>query len=231
MSMTQAAPSRGKMSKTALVAAISGALVLSACTDPGSLDPNTDPNKNATGGAIAGAIVGAGVGAITGGGNTVRNAAIGAAAGAIVGAGVGSILDQQAADIRQSLANDGITVVNTGSQLVVTLPEDITFDTGSSAIRPSLQSDLQKLAANFVEYENSDLQIIGHTDNVGDADYNQTLSEQRAGTVSAVLINGGVAPNRIRTIGQGENAPLASNLTPEGRAQNRRVEIIVVPKS
>lgn len=231
MSMTQAAPSRGMMSKTALVAVLSGALVLSACTDPGSLDPNTDPNRNATSGSIAGAIVGAGIGAIAGGGNTVRNAAIGAAAGAIVGAGVGSILDQQAADIRQSLANDGITVVNTGSQLVVTLPQDITFDTGSAAIRPSLQSDLQKLAANFVKYENSNLQVIGHTDNVGDADYNQTLSEQRAGAVSAVLINGGVGANRIRTLGQGENAPLASNLTPEGRAQNRRVEIVVVPKS
>lgn len=201
MPMTQSVPSRGLMSKTALIALVSGALVLSACTNPASLDPNTDPNKNANSGAVAGALVGAGVGAILGGGNTVRNAAIGAAAGAIVGAGVGSILDQQAADIRQSLANDGITVVNTGSQLVVTLPQDITFDTGSSAIRPSLQSDLQKLAANFVKYENSNIQVTGHTDNVGEADYNQTLSEQRAGAVSAVLINGGVGANRISVSG------------------------------
>lgn len=231
MSTLPAAPIRSRMSKTALIAVTSGALVLSACTDPASLDPSTNPNKNATSGSIAGAIVGAGVGAIAGGGDTLKNAALGAAAGAIVGAGVGSILDQQAADIRQSLANDGITVVNTGSQLVVTLPQDITFATGSAQVRPSLQSDLNKLAANFVKYENSNLQIIGHTDNVGEADYNQGLSEQRAGSVSAILINGGVAPNRIRVSGQGENAPIASNLTPEGRAQNRRVEIIVVPKT
>ncbi|MBB93282.1 MAG: hypothetical protein CML68_01555 [Rhodobacteraceae bacterium] len=221
----------GRWGRAALALPLAGVLALGACTDPASLDPNTDPNQNARSGAIAGAIVGAGVGAITGGGNIVKNAAIGAAGGAIVGAGVGSILDQQAADLRQSLANDGITVVNTGDKLVVTLPQDITFDTASYDIKPALQSELAKVAANFVEYKNSNLQVIGHTDNVGDADYNQTLSEQRAGAVSAALINGGVQPNRISVSGAGENQPIASNLTPEGRAQNRRVEIYVLPKN
>lgn len=228
------APARARHSRPALkVTAI--ALVafgaLGACTDPASLDPGTDPNRNTKAGAIGGAIVGAGVGLIAGGDQGLKNAAVGAAAGAILGAGAGSLLDQQATEIRQSLANDGITVVNTGDKLVVTLPQDITFDTGSSEVRASLASELNKLAANFVKYKNSNLQVIGHTDNVGDAGYNQTLSEQRAGAVAAYLINGGVEPNRIRTSGAGENQPVASNLTPEGRAQNRRVEILVLPKN
>ncbi|MEM8730526.1 MAG: OmpA family protein [Pseudomonadota bacterium] len=228
-STSSAAQARRHAPLMALCAA--ACLALGACTDPASLTPDTDPNANTRGGAIAGAIVGAGVGLIAGGDQGLKNAAVGAAAGAIVGAGAGSLLDQQAADIRNSLANDGITVVNDGSRLVVTLPQDITFDTGSAEIRPNLQSELNKLAANFVQYKNSNLLVIGHTDNVGDAAFNQTLSEQRAGAVSAALINGGVEPNRISVTGVGENQPIASNLTPEGRAQNRRVEIIVVPKS
>lgn len=228
LSTASAAPSR--FPRMALALPLAGVLALGACTNPAALDPNTDPNQNTKTGAIAGAVAGAGLGIITGGGSVVKNAAIGAAAGGILGAGVGSILDQQAAELRQSLANDGITVVNDGNQLVVTLPQDITFDTGSYEIKPSLQSELSKLAANFVKYRNSNLQIVGHTDNTGTAERNQTLSEERAGSVSAALINGGVEPNRISVSGRGENQPIASNLTPEGRAQNRRVEIYVLPK-
>lgn len=230
MTLSTASAASSRFPRFALALPIAGVLALGACTNPAALDPNTDPNQNTKTGAIAGAVAGAGLGIITGGGSVVKNAAIGAAAGGILGAGVGSILDQQAAELRQSLANDGITVVNNGNQLVVTLPQDITFDTGSYEIKPSLQSELSKLAANFVKYKNSNLQIVGHTDNTGTAERNQTLSEERAGAVSAALINGGVAPNRISVSGRGENQPIASNLTPEGRAQNRRVEIYVVPK-
>lgn len=231
MTLSPAPAQPVRFRKPAIALSLATALVLGACTNPAALDPSTDPNQNTKSGAIAGAVLGAGVGLITGGDQGLKNAAVGAAAGALVGAGAGSLLDRQATEIRNSLANDGITVVNTGSQLVVTLPQDITFDTGKYDVRPTLQSDLNKLAANFVKYKNSNLQITGHTDNVGEAAYNQTLSEQRAGAVAAVLINGGVEPNRIRTYGAGENQPVASNLTPEGRAQNRRVEIVVVPKN
>ena len=230
MTKSPAPAVRSLFPRATLALPLIGVLALGACTNPAALDPNTDPNKNTKSGAVAGALAGAGLAVITGGGSVVKNAAIGAAAGGIVGAGVGSILDQQAAELRQSLANDGITVVNNGNQLVVTLPQDITFDTGKYDIKPSLQSELAKVAANFVKYKNSNLQVVGHTDNVGEADYNQKLSEQRAGAVSAALINGGVAPNRISVTGRGENQPIASNLTPEGRAQNRRGEIYVLPK-
>lgn len=223
-------PVRARLPGRALSVAALALVGLSACTDPAALDPNTDPNRNTKAGAIGGAILGAGVGLVTGGDQGLKNAAVGATAGAILGAGAGSLLDRQATEIRQSLASDGITVVNEGNRLVVTLPQDITFATDSADIRPVLQSELVKLAQNFVKYRNSNLQVVGHTDNTGEAAYNQTLSEQRAGAVSAVLINNGVEPNRIRTVGAGENQPVASNLTPEGRAQNRRVEIIVVPK-
>lgn len=211
--------------------ALSSVLALAACTDPASLASNSDPNRNTKTGAIAGAIAGAGVGLVTGGDNQGKNAAVGAAAGALLGAGIGATLDQQATELRQQLANDGITVTNTGDRLIVSLPQDISFDTGSSVVRPSLQSDLNRVAANFVKYQNSNLQVIGHTDNVGEAAYNQTLSEQRAVAVTSILVNGGVSPARLTSYGRGEDQPVASNLTPEGRAQNRRVDIIVVPKN
>lgn len=212
-------------------AALVSILSVSACTNPASLDARVDPTQNTKSGVAAGAIIGAGVGAIAGGNNTLKNAAIGAVAGAALGGGIGATLDQQAAEIRQQLANDGITIQNTGDRLIVSLPQDISFDTGSATVRPSLESDLNALAANFVKYQNSKLQVIGNTDNVGDAAYNQTLSEQRAVAVTSILIKGGVAPDRLTSFGRGEDDPIASNLTPEGRAQNRRVDIVVLPKN
>ncbi len=127
------------------------------------------------------------------------------------------------------MANDGITIVNTGDRLIVTVPNDITFDTDSSTVRPALRADLAKVGQNLVNYPNSDVQIFGHTDSDGDAAYNQGLSVRRANAVADVLQANGVNFGRITTVGQGENNPIASNLTPEGKAQNRRVEIVIVP--
>lgn len=215
--------------KKACVLAFGAILVLGACTDPATLDPD-NPNRNRDQGILAGALVGAGLGALASDDNT-RGAIIGAAVGATAGGLIGSELDKQAAELRSELANDGITVTNTGDSLIVSVPQDITFDTDSFSVRPSLQSDLGRVADNLVKYPNSSVQIVGHTDSEGAADYNQGLSERRADAVANILMDGGVAPARVTSIGRGEEQPVASNLTPEGRAQNRRVDIIVVPEA
>ena len=207
--------------------ALAGALALSACTDPAAL--SGEPNRTRDG-AILGGVVGAAAGLATAGdSNKTRNAAIGAAIGAGIGAAVGNALDRQAADLRNSLGDDRIQVVNTGENLVVTMPQDILFAVDSAALRPDLQSDLRALAANLQAYPASTVDVIGHTDNTGDAPYNQDLSARRASAVAGVLNSSGVASSRIRSIGRGEDAPIATNLTDEGRAQNRRVEIVINP--
>jgi outer membrane protein OmpA-like peptidoglycan-associated protein len=197
----------------------------SACTDPGD-----DGYQKTRQGALLGGVLGAAVGAITN-----DNAAEGALKGGIIGAGVGgitgSILDKQANDLRRSVGNDNIRITNTGDRLIVSLPQDILFATGSASLRPDLQNDLYAVASNLQQYPNSSVQVVGHTDNVGDAYYNQQLSTRRANSVAAVLINGGVNSARILTSGRGEDQPIASNLTAEGRQQNRRVEIVILPNA
>ena len=214
--------------KSTLVVALSAVVALGACTNPATLDAN-DPNKNAKQAALIGAAIGAGIGALTGGGNKAKSAAIGAAIGAGAGGLIGHDMDKQAAELRAELASDGITITNTGDSLIVSLPQDITFDTDSFTVRASLRSDLGKVADNLVRYPDSTVRVVGHTDNEGDASYNLGLSKSRADSVADVLQAGGVTFDRLQISGQGEEQPVSSNLTSEGKAQNRRVEIIVVP--
>jgi len=161
----------------------------------------------------------------------VRNAALGTAAGAMAGGMVGAMLDAQAEDLRSSLANDGIIVENTGEFLRVTMPGGLLFDSDSAAIQPSVQGDLRAVARNLIEYPDSTVAVIGHTDDTGSAEYNLGLSERRAEAVAGVLVQQGVAPARVRASGLGETQPVASNSTPEGRQQNRRVEVIIRPNA
>lgn len=213
--------------KTPVFALVCVGFTLSACNDPSQLASNTDPNKNRNSGAIAGGILGAGIGAIVGDG--AKGAAIGAVAGAITGAAIGDSLDKQAAELRGQLASDGITVTNTGNALIVTLPQDITFATDSFTVRDSLRADLSRLSQHLLKYPKSTVQVIGHTDSDGEAAYNVGLSQRRANAVAEVLQGNGIPYTRLVTIGRGEEQPVASNLTEEGRAQNRRVEIVVIP--
>lgn len=217
------------ISKFVLPLGLCSVLVVGACTDPGTLNLPSDPNQNAKQGAILGGLVGAGVGAIANDSDPLLGALAGGAIGAAGGGLIGNQLDKQAAELRQQLANDGITIVNAGDRLIVTVPNDITFDTDSATVRPALRADLSRVGQNLVNYPNSNVQIIGHTDSDGAADYNQALSVRRANAVADILQANGVSYGRITTIGQGENNPIASNLTPEGKAQNRRVEIVIVP--
>lgn len=204
-------------------------LALAACTDP-SVQTN-DPYQRTKEGAVVGGILGAITGAITADDSDerTRRALVGGALGAAAGGVIGNQLDKQAAELRRDFGNDAIRVVNTGDRLIVTMPQDILFPTDSATVNAGLQSDLRILAASLNDYPNTTVDVIGHTDNTGTSEYNQGLSTRRANSVASVLTGAGVSPARLRAYGRGEDQPVASNLTPEGRAQNRRVEIVILP--
>ncbi len=213
-----------------LLLASAAAIALTGCVT-NTVAPNGQPVPNRTrDGAIVGGLLGGFLGATGSEDNRGRNAALGAAIGAASGAAIGNVLDQQAADLRGSLSSDRILIENTGQSLIVTMPEGILFDVDSAAIRAGLQADLRALARNINQYPNSDVTVLGHTDNTGSAAYNQDLSLRRAQAVAGVLLEVGVAPSRVGSVGRGESEPIASNLTPEGRQQNRRVEVIIRPR-
>ena len=216
--------------RTAL--AVAGALALAGCVDPNQSGTGTGGLSRTQQGALIGAGAGAVAGALSkGDGNRDEGALVGAVVGGAIGAGVGYSLDQQAAALERDIGNDNVAIRNTGDRLIVTLPQDLLFDTDSFAVRPDLQRDLYAVAGNLQQYPNSTVQVVGHTDSDGDASYNQTLSERRANAVSTILANGGVAPYRLQTFGRGESQPIASNLDPAGKARNRRVEIVILPNA
>ena len=214
--------------RTPLVLLTAGALTLAACTPDGNIAPMGPRTQN---GAAIGAAIGGLFGATRRGHNKLGQAALGAAVGATIGGMIGANLDKQAADLRATMGDSRVRIVNTGHELIVTMPEDILFDTDSTALRPDLQSELRAVAASLQRYPNTTVDVIGHTDNVGSTSYNQNLSARRAEAVAAVLIDSGVSAGRIRAYGRGEDEPVATNLTPAGRAQNRRVEIIIRPNT
>ncbi len=217
------------MFKTPILLSAVAALGLTACVDP-NYAPE-DPNARTRNGAVIGGMIGAVAGASSKGDDKLAKAVIGGAIGAAIGGAIGQSLDQQAADLRGSIGNSNISVTNYGDYLVVNMPQDVLFATDSANLRPDLSRDIQSVANNLLKYPNSRIEVIGHTDNSGTAAYNQDLSQRRAVAVAQVLRNSGVPSNRISSYGRGEDQPIASNLSPAGRAQNRRVEIIIRPTS
>lgn len=204
-------------------------LALAAATAlvAGCVDPYSDTNRTQQG-AIAGAIAGGVIGTATGSGGRLPEALLGAGIGAVAGGAIGAVLDRQAAELRAQLGND-IDVRNTGDEIVVTMAQDILFATDSATLRPDLRSDLRAIAANLQRYPESTIVVTGHTDSTGTMAYNQSLSERRADSVAAVLIESGVSSRRVVARGAGQTRPVASNDTAAGRAQNRRVEIVIRP--
>ena len=213
--------------KFPLVLAAASLTFVAACDPTG---PNA--NQNTQQGALLGAAGGALVGALANndGSNRERNQAalIGAALGAGVGAAVGNNLDKQAEELRRSLRSD-VGVSNNGTDLRVVLSQDLLFATNSTTVSGVSQNELRIVANSLNNYPNTTVNVIGHTDSTGDAAFNQDLSQRRAQAVSSVLLSGGVSPGRVRSIGAGENQPVASNQTASGRQANRRVEIIITP--
>lgn len=219
--------------KTPVALSLVGLLGLAACQTTASriADPNYRAQQGAAAGAILGGIIGANNHPGQGHEARLRSTLVGAALGAAAGGAIGATLDNQAEDLRNRLGNPNVTVTNMGDYLLVNLPDDVLFATDSAAVRPDLQGELRSIAANLVSYPNSRIQVLGHTDNVGTAAYNFDLSQRRAVAVSDILIGAGVPAARMSTVGVGEDRPIATNTTASGRAQNRRVEIIITPNT
>jgi outer membrane protein OmpA-like peptidoglycan-associated protein len=205
------------------LAVLAGAAALAACTQP-----DGTPYRTGTG-ALTGAALGAAAGNLIG--EDSRSTLIGATVGAIAGGAIGNQLDAQARELQASIGGSGAGIVNTGSQLIVSLPESITFAVDSAEVRPDFQDELASVARSLQNYPNTTVQVIGHTDNTGSAAYNQGLSERRAVAVANVLMANGVPAWRVQPTGRGLTQPVASNDTAAGRAANRRVEIVITPQA
>jgi outer membrane protein OmpA-like peptidoglycan-associated protein len=220
------------MKKTALCVALMGVAALAACS---TTDPYTGmPVRNNTG---TGVLTGAGVGAVLGyltntnkGEQGRKNALIGAGIGALAGGAVGNYMDRQQADFRRSLEGSGVMIRRNGDQIVLIMPSDVTFAVDKSEVQPAFNRVLDDVARTLNAYPQTTIDVVGHADSSGPDDYNQTLSERRASAVAGYLTGAGkVMADRVFVAGQGERQPMVSNDTAEGRAQNRRVEIILRP--
>lgn len=210
--------------KTPFLLATCATLALSACVNPNAYPDN--PNARTQNGAIIGGMAGALLGAQSGE-DRLAKAVIGGAVGAALGGAIGQTLDQQAAELRA--INPAFSVTNMGDYLLVNMPQDVLFATDSATLRPDLINDLGSIARNLTSYPRSRIEVYGHTDDTGSGAYNADLSQRRASSVAQVLLSNGVPPRRVSAFGRGEDMPIASNATPQGRAMNRRVEIIIRP--
>ena len=189
------------------------------------------PGNRTLAGAGLGALGGAGVGALFGNDANDRrtNALIGAGVGALAGTAVGAYMDRQEAQMRQQLAGSGVNVQRQGNTIRLSLPGNVTFPFDSAEIQPQFRPTLDQLAATLQQYDQTVIDISGHTDSTGSNVYNQQLSERRAGSVASYLMSRGVLPGRVIHGGFGETQPVATNQTPAGRQANRRVDIQVRP--
>ncbi len=201
-------------------------LLLGACS---TIDPYTRETKtsNAVKGVGIGALSGAVIGVLAG--DNRESALIGAGVGALTGGGVGYYMDVQETRLRQDLEATGVSVIRQGDSIILVMPGNITFNTASSNISAHFYDVLNSVSMVINKYEKTYVDIYGYTDSVGQAAYNMTLSQQRADSVSQYLQTRQVLRQRISTRGEGKSNPIASNETPEGRAQNRRVEIRLTP--
>jgi outer membrane protein OmpA-like peptidoglycan-associated protein len=178
-----------------------------------------------------GVLIGAGGGAVVGGligkaaGNTAAGAIIGAAVGGTAGALIGRKMDKQAAELRRDLEN--ATVERVGEGILITFNQGLLFNVNSYNLSSSMKQNLSDLATTLNKYEDTDILIEGHTDSTGSDDYNYTLSQKRAASVSNYLTIKGISRARLTNVGYGETQPVADNNTESGRSQNRRVEVAI----
>ena len=209
--------------KTISVVVLTSAITLAGCTNPDGTNNNTNTGVGI--GAALGGLLGR---AVSGDSDKTQGTVIGGVVGGVIGGLIGADLDAQEAELRAQMGNS-VSIINTGNQLIVSLPEDITFAVNSAVVKSSLTSDLNALASSMNNYPNTTIEVVGHTDNTGTAAYNQALSEQRARAVRGILVSGGVSSGRVIAYGVGETRPVATNSTTAGRQQNRRVEIFITP--
>jgi outer membrane protein OmpA-like peptidoglycan-associated protein len=209
---------------------IAATLTAAGCT---TTDAYTGEKKvnNASKGAGIGAIAGAVVGYATGDNSKERRerALIGAGVGALTGAGVGAYMDKQEAKLRAQLQGSGVSVTRNGDDLILNMPGNVTFKTASADLNANFFDVLDSVSLVLKEFDKTLVDVEGHTDSDGTDEYNQQLSMNRANSVGSYLKSHGVNGQRIVTMGAGESRPIASNGTPQGKQQNRRVELKLQP--
>jgi outer membrane protein OmpA-like peptidoglycan-associated protein len=210
------------------VAVVAAALIaVAACETVNPYTNETQTSKAAKGAGI-GAAAGAVVGLLTKG-DKLQNALIGAGVGALAGGGVGYYMDVQEKKLRDRMAGTGVTVTRMGDNITLNMPSNITFALNSADLNQQFFNALDGVSMVLKEYDKTVIEVAGHTDSSGSDQYNQALSERRAQAVAGYLGSHGVKTQRLITIGAGEAHPVASNDTEQGRSQNRRVELTIVP--
>ena len=205
----------------ALGASVTAALLATGCADMQM--PNMSPTARNT-------AIGAGVGGVAGAaiGRDTKGAAIGAGLGALGGYVWSQHMEQKKQAMQRATVGTGVAVTQTpDNQLKLNIPSDISFDTGRADIKPNLRPILDQFAQGLSGQPNTEVRIIGHTDNTGSDAINDPLSQRRADAARDYLAARGVDPRRIVTSGRGEHEPVADNSTEAGRARNRRVEIFL----
>lgn len=207
-----------KITALSLVAVLGVSSILPACK-------SLNKTQKGTGiGAIAGGAIGAFIGKKVG--NTAAGAIIGGAIGGTAGAYIGRNMDRQAAELEKQIP--GAEVIREGEGIIVKFDSGILFDFGKATLSNNAKTNIDNLAASLNSYPNTDIMIIGHTDDVGSDAFNLTLSEQRASSVRTYATSKGVDTNRLKVVGKGESEPIVANDTDANKALNRRVEIVIV---
>ena len=215
--------------KTAFAVALAVGLAAGCQTT----DPYTGETKttSATYGALIGAGAGAAIGMISGDDSKERRkrALIGAGVGALAGGAVGAYMDKQEDELRRVMRDSGVTVTRKGDDVILNMPGNVTFRTDSADLNAQFYKVLDGVALVAKKYDKTIIEVAGHTDSTGTAEYNRQLSQRRASSVAGYLMSRGVTQARIMTAAGGEDYPIASNANEQGRAANRRVEITLTP--
>ena len=197
---------------------LGGSFMFSSCT---AVQNANNTQKGAGIGVVAGGVLGGLIGKGAGG------ALIGAAVGGAAGGVIGNNMDKQAQKIEQVLPGAEVVRTEEGINLILDESSKVTFEYNKTTLTPTAKTNLDKLVEVFKEFADTDLLIVGHTDNVGSQGYNLPLSEKRAASVKDYLVSKGIASSRLTSQGKGLQEPIADNTTEAGRAQNRRVEIAI----
>lgn len=204
------------------------AFLMAGCTTVDTSN-GVKTSSNTKSGALIGAGAGAVLGALSNKNDRRKNAVIGAGIGALAGAGVGAYMDRQNKDLRAKLEGRGVYITRSGDNIILNMPGDVTFSSGSADLSSSFMPVLNDVGVILNQYPSTYIDVVGHADSTGNAASNMELSERRANAVAGYLVGQKVKAERIYIAGAGDTQPIASNATPEGRAKNRRVEITLRP--
>lgn len=192
---------------------------------------NYDDHARAKRGALIGAAIGTAAGLLSGDSAVERrqHAMVGAGIGALAGGAIGNYQDKQEAQLRRDTAGTGIDISRDGDVIKLNLPDGVTFDFNRTDIKPQFYPALNTVATTLRQYNQTIVEVSGHTDSIGSDEVNQRISEQRAQSVASYLQAQGVQRERFEIVGLGKRFPIADNSTDYGRSLNRRVEVRLVP--